>query len=258
MTAPGDLSGILHRLQRIWEKRPHLLLGFKVKLTTLVSHTILVLYLMLCLDTKQNIMRLRILGTDIMHIVSRNKLQPRLLTHAQKPLINDLLRINTMILKLKIEMIRSEDLRQTQCFLLGFLIKALTQIRRNNARQTGTERNDALMIFLEHLRIHSRLIIKPLRKPDRDNLHQIGIPKIILCQKHQMVISILPPDILPIKARPRCHINLTADHRIDSFLFRRPVEINHPIHIAMVGNGDILHAKFLRPAHQLADLTGAI
>ena len=60
---------------------------------------------------------------------------------------------------------------------------------------------------------------------------------------------------LPGKPGARSNIHLAAYHRIDSCLLRGTVKINRPVHNAVVGNGEAVHAKFFRPADNLANFT---
>ena len=47
------------------------------------------------------------------------------------------------------------------------------------ARQTGGKSNDALVIGLQNLHIHTGLIIIAFRKTAADNFHQVGIACIV-------------------------------------------------------------------------------
>ena len=163
-------------------------------------------------------MGLGILCPDIMHIISGNQLQPCLLTHTEKSLVYRFLGINAMILQLQIKMIRPKNIRQTKSFFFCLLIKSLSEICRHDSCQACTQSNNPFMVLFQNLHIHAWLIIKALRKSNGNNLHQIGIACIILCQKHQMIITVISPDIFPVKPGTRCHIDLAADHRIDSLL----------------------------------------
>ena len=122
-----------------------------------------------------------------------------------------------MILKLQIKMIRSKNVSQTKGFFFGLLIKALPEICCHDTCQTGTQSNNPFMVLLQNLHVHTGLIIKAFGKTNGNNLHQIGITGIILCQKHQMVIAVLSSDIFPVKPGARCHVDLAADHGIDPF-----------------------------------------
>ena len=45
------------------------------------------------------------------------------------------------------------------------------------------------------------------------------------------------------KPRPWRHINLTTNDRINASLFRRAVKVNYPVHHAMVGYCQTIHAQ---------------
>ena len=114
------------------------------------------------------------------------------------------------------------------------------------------------MVLLKHLKIHTGPVIISFCKTFADNLHQIGISRIILRQKHQMIIPVLPACQLPVKPGMRRHIDLAADDRIDAFRFRRLIEINDAVHHTVVGDGRTVHAQLFYPLYILFDFIGTV
>ena len=59
--------------------------------------------------------------------------------------------------------------------------------------------------------------------------------------------------VLLIKARARRDIDLAADDRLHARGFRRAVEVDHAVHVAVVGDGDGLLPDLLHARHDVAD-----
>ena len=105
------------------------------------------------------------------------------------------------------------------------------------------------MIFLQKLQIHTRFIIKSFHKSLGNDLHQIAVTLVVLCQKNQMVITVFSTSCFTVKAGSRCNINFTAQDRIDSRSSCRTVKIDHAVHHTMVRNSRTVHAKFFDTVH---------
>ena len=114
------------------------------------------------------------------------------------------------------------------------------------------------MIFFQYRTIHTRLIIIPFCIPLRYNLHQITVSLIIFCQKHQMVITVISTGLFSVKPGTRCHINLTAQNRIDPFRSGCTIKINHTKHHTMISDRCTVHAQLFYAAHVFFNLIRTI
>src|SRR4051794_11615350 len=61
-----------------------------------------------------------------------------------------------------------------------------------------------------------------------------------------------------LAAMPGGHVRFHADNGLDSFLLALVIELDGPVHTAVVGDGDRIHAEIFRPLHQLIDAAGAV
>ena len=111
---------------------------------------------------------------------------------------------------------------------------------------------------LQDLTIHPGPVIKSVHVAFGHDLHQILIALVILRQKDQMIVPVLPSYGLPVKPGTGGHIDLTADNGLDPRLFSRPVKIDHPIHGSVIRDRHTVHAQFFRPRRQLPDLAGTV
>src|SRR6516165_546885 len=61
-----------------------------------------------------------------------------------------------------------------------------------------------------------------------------------------------------IRPLARSHINFATDNRLDPGLLRGLVKLDHPIHVAMVGNGNRRHPVLDRLFHQVGNSDRAV
>ena len=57
---------------------------------------------------------------------------------------------------------------------------------------------------------------------------------------------------------PGCHIHLTADDGLDPLRLAGLIEVDDPVHDAVVGDGHRLLAQLLHPLDQFIDPAGAV
>ena len=108
MTSVCNFFRIFQCFQCIRKETFHIIFRFKVILTTVIPHSVLIGNFFLCLDTKQNIVCLGIISHYVMYIVCRNKFNSSLLAHSEQSLIYSCLVRYSVILKFKKKIIFSE------------------------------------------------------------------------------------------------------------------------------------------------------
>ena len=180
MAALRDRRRVVERLRGVGEKLPHLLLGLEVELPALIAHAVLVGELLVGLQAQQDVMRLRVLFTDVVDIVSRDERYPRLLMHAQKSRVDRLLIAVTVILQFKEIVAFPKDFLIPQGRRLGLVIKMVGQIPRHFARQASGQRDNALVIALQNLQVDPRFIVISIDKSVGDDLHQVAVACVVL------------------------------------------------------------------------------
>ena len=65
-------------------------------------------------------------------------------------------------------------------------------------------------------------------------------------------------DLLEAVPAPGGHVDLTADDGLHPRRLAGPVEVDHPVHAAVVRNRHRLLPQVLHPLHQLLDPAGAV
>ena len=95
----GDLLRILQRLRHVRKQFAHLLFRFQVELTALVTHPVGVRDLLTGLDAEQDVVRLRIVRVNVMHVVRAHQVDPEFLMQAHELLVHQTLLRDAVVLK---------------------------------------------------------------------------------------------------------------------------------------------------------------
>ena len=191
-------------------------------------------------------MRRRILLENVVNIVGADQIDAGLFMKPEKLLINQLLLFYAMILKLQKEIPLSEYLLITQCRCLSLIIIVNRQMAGHFTCQTGTQRNDALMVFFQGLIINTRFIIISLRKAGRYDFHQIMVTGIIFRQQNKMKIPEIIIAFLPVKPGTGAYIDFAADNRLNPRILTRSVKIDHTVHDTVISDCQTVKPQLFR------------
>ncbi len=205
-------------------------------------------------------MGVRILGIGIVHIVRGHQPDAGLPAHPHQLRIDHALRGNAVVLELQKIVPFTEDPLVLESRAFRLLIEAPGEKLLHLARQAGAGRNDPLMIFLKDLPVHAGTVIEAVHETRRDDLHQVSIALIILRKQDEMIIAVLivSPAGLPVKARSRGDVDLTAQDRLDPGRSRCLIKIDDPVHHPVVGDGRAVHPQLRHALHILLDLVGSV
>ena len=201
-------------------------------------------------------MGLPVFREGVVNIIRAHKLNACLTAHPHEQRIDPLLIRDSVVLQLQEKVSLSEDPLKIQGSRLCLIIKAPGQVSLHLARQAGRGRYDTLMVFFQDLLIHAGLVVIPVHKACRYDLHQVRIPGIVLCEKDQMIIPVIicPFTDLAVKPGSRSHIHLTSDDGIDPVRLCLFVEIDNAEHDAVIRDRGAVHSQFLDPGHIFLDL----
>ncbi len=127
---------------------------------------------------------------------------------------------------------------------------------RNFARHAGRTADEVFVVFLYNLVAHPRLVVVfSFDVAGGDNLHQVLVAVVVLGQQDQVIVfAVLGVfDAVVVALR---HINLTADDGFDGgMFFGKFKKLLHPVHVAVVGDGQAGHAHLLGAVEQMLDGT---
>ena len=146
ITSVRNSLGILHCLPGIGKQSLHFLFTLYKILTALITHTVLIRKLLTGLQTKQNIMGLRIRRIRIMHVVGGYQRNLKLSAHFHKLHINRSLFRYSMVLHFQKVITFTKALFIFQSALTRLIHKPLGNISLHLSRQTGRQCNNTLVI----------------------------------------------------------------------------------------------------------------
>ena len=98
---------------------------------------------------------------------------------------------------------------------------------------------------------HPRLVVHAFNVPGGDDFHEVLIAVVVLGEKNQMVIFLVVLVFQFVVVMPG-HIYLASyDRFYGRMLFRKLEELFHPVHVAVVGDGNPRHSEFVRTVEKI-------
>jgi hypothetical protein len=253
-----DFLRILNRFLRIRKKKAHLLLTLNVILSACIHQTVLVLHGLTGLDAKKQLVRLGVRCISVVNVIGGHKRDIHFLADGKKCRVNGPLFRQSMVLKLEEIIALAEAVKVLLSAGSCLSHHTFKYVSRKLARDTGRKGDNALMIFIENLEIHSGPVIIAFRESDTYNLTKVSIADIILGKKYKVVITLLTASDFFVKTGVRRNVYLTAEDRLNAFFSGRLVIIDAAVHNAVVGDGPGGHAQFFEAFHVFFYLIGTV
>ena len=249
---------VVDRFRHKAEEFPHLIRGFHIILSALVAQTVLIHDFLSRLNAEQDVMRVHILPVCIVTVICADQRKAFLVVHPDQLAVDMLLLRDPVILQLEEKVVLPENLPVLKGSFFCPLIIPAHDCFRNLTCKAGRQADNALVIYPKQLFIDARLVIKPVDKTAGDDFHEVLIPFIVLGQKDQVIVSILSCGTFPVKAAFRGDVDLTAENRFDSLLHGLPIEIDTPVHDAVVRNCAGCHPELFDLGYIFRYFVGAV
>ena len=127
---------------------------------------------------------------------------------------------------------------------------------RSHARRAADE---VTAVLLDDLVGHTGLVIVlALDVPDRDDLHEVLVPLIILREEDEVIVFLVLRVLQPVVIVAR-HVYLAADHGLHRReLLRRIAEVLHPVHVPVVRDREAGHAQLAGALEEFRDIGHSI
>ena len=245
------------------EERRHLFGRLEILLKR-IAHTVRIVQIAARIETDQMVVRHGILGEDEVHVVRTDILDAVFGRQLQNHLIDAqlvfvdvrvLLRIARRV-QLQFEVIVfAEDVLEPLDHALGLLDVVVHDGLRHFAAQARRAADQPLVILFDQLLVDTRLVIESLGKRVGDHLAEVVIAFEVLGQQDQVVAGLL---VLVLLEAVFHHVDLAAQNRLDPGVRGGIVEVLDAVHVAVVGNGDGVHAEGLGPLDERLDSGGAV
>ncbi|MNK84344.1 hypothetical protein D3C87_1041910 [compost metagenome] len=152
----------------------------------------------------------------------------------------------------------SEDPLVPEGGLLGFFAAALQDMLRNLASQAGRQGDQALGVLFEQFFVDARLVVEALGMALRDELDEVAVARAVLGKEDQVVVCLAVLGRGLLEAGSRSDVGLATDQGLDTRFLGLAVELDGPVHHAVIGEGERRHLVFGRTLDQFADAARAV
>ena len=259
----GDFERRGQRFGMVREERRHLFGRLEILLKR-IAHTVRIVQIAARIETDQMVVRHSILGEDEVHVVRTDILDAVFGRQLQNHLIDAqlvfvdvrvLLRIARRV-QLQFEVIVfAEDVLEPLDHALSLLDIVVHDSLRHFAAQARRAADQPLVVLFDQLLVDTRLVIESLGKRVGDHLAEVVIAFEVLGQQDQVVAGLL---VLVLLETVFHHVDLAAQNRLDPGVRGGVVKVLDAVHVAVVGNGDGVHAEGLGPLDERLDGGGAV
>jgi hypothetical protein len=134
---------------------------------------------------------------------------------------------------------------------------SLLQKARDLGRHAAGGGNQALGVLGQHIVIDARVVVEALQLGNAGDLQQVLIASFVLSQQQQVGGLLIFLRVVLLDGTG-CHVGLQPDDRLNPRLGGGVVELDHPEHGAMVGDGDGGHVHLVCTLNQLVDVAETI
>ena len=254
-----NFGGVLQGLGAVGKEGRHLLLALDVKLLGLELHAVGVVHRPARLDAHEDVLHLGVLPPQVVGVVGGDEGNARLLVEAHQSGVHLPLGGDAVVLELQVVAVLPEPLPHLQGHLFGLVVVPGGEQLGHLAPQAGGAGDEAAAVLLQQVQIDTGLHVKALQEGLRHHVGQVPVPLLVPAQKHQVgEVGVILVHLLEPGPAPGGHIHLTADDGLDPLRLAGLVEVDHPVHDAVVGDGHRLLAQLLHPLDQLVDPAGAV
>ena len=217
------------------------------------------------LHAQQRVVRLVILAVHVVRVVGGDERRTDLLGDLDQLRVGVALRRQPVILQLDEQVVLAEDLLQAPCLLQRTLLVALQQRLQHVPTQAAGGGDEAVVVLLQQLPVHARLVVVALEEGQAGELDEVAIPLVGLGQQGEVVVELLATFRVatrvvdsatprrPLVARLERHVRLGADDRLDTLLATLLEEVEHAVHVAVIGDAEGRLAILHRLGHQLVE-----
>ena len=110
--------------------------------------------------------------------------------------------------------------------------------------------DEPLCVALEKFPVDARLVVVPLEEREAGELYEVAVSLVVLGEEREVVVLLAPALVraaVVVHLPAACdalgavvvgHVGLGADDRLDALLAALLVEVDDPVHVAVVGDAE--------------------
>ena len=251
-----DDLGVGASLRHHGEQVVHLIRRLDVEFVGLELHFVGVLHGLAGLDAKQDALHLGIVPAQIVSIVRSRHGDARFPRQLDELGQNDGVLFKAVVLQFNVVIALAEQVTVPQRRRLGALIVTCEDSLRDLACKARRQADQALMVLLQQLFVHTGLGVKAFGKGRRDHFDQVFVARFVFAQQDQVIVAVDLVDLIETGAGG--NVDFAPDDGLDARLFGCLIKLHAAVHHAVVGAGNGGLAALLHPIHQLIDAACAV
>ena len=216
------------------------------------------------LDTEQGVVGLGVLPGDVVAVVGGQEGGAELAGDRQQAGHGLALPVDPVVLDLDEQVVLAEDVLEATGPGQGLGLVTRHQGLQDVAAEAGRGGDEALAVLVEQLPVDAGLVEVPLEEGPAGQLDHVPVAGPVLGQQGQVVVElpatlgVAPGVVQPAPTRRALgpalvgHVGLGADDRRDPGVTTGLVEVQDPVHVAVVGDGQRGLAVGLGRGHRVA------
>ena len=180
-------------------------------------------------------------------VVGAHQRDVELLRKTHEHRVCSLLLLESVVLQLEVVPVAEDGLEPCSPLLRRFPL-VVEQVLQDFASQTCRQADQVVAVARQYLVVDPGLVVEALGVGKRGELHQVVVAVVVHRQKDQMVHV-----VMPLRHRARVpsvagvHVELASYDGLDACRLACLVELQRAVHVAVVGDGQCIHAAFLAP-----------
>lgn len=192
----------------------------------------------------------RVFAAQVVDVVGRDDPDAVLLGERRHAFDHALLFGEPVSLNLEIEAVGGKDLTVFEDLAAKVLFGSAQGSSVDFARETGAHADEAAGVLAEDVLVDPRLVVEPIDVGHRREAHEVAVTFLVPREQRE-VEERAPRRPLLLEPAPRGDVGLHADDRPDAFGSALPIELDRPEEVAVIGEGERVHAALLRRSDEL-------
>ena len=248
----GEGFGVLR------EGEGHLRGALQVELRGVEAEALGVFELLARPDAEQHVVGVGVVLQQVVGVVRGHEGQARALPHARERAVHPPLLLEPVLHHLEEEPALVEDLAELAHHPQRLGLVAVAQRHPELAGEAAGEADDPPVVLLQELLVDARTVVEALGVPRGHELDEVVVALGAGGEQGQVVVGVGDPGGALVEPAPRGHVDLAAEDGRNTPVAAGVVERHRPEHVAVIGDGQRLHAEPRGLVHEGVDLAGPV
>jgi hypothetical protein len=257
VAAVGDLLAAAHGLAVLGEEAVHLLRRPDVELVAAVAQPALVGAGLACVDAQEHVVGGGVGLAQVVGVAGRHQRQAEPVGDGDGTRGALLLDVQAVVLDLDVEVV-AEDAVEPAGQLRRLVDLVLEDVLAELARGAAGQADQALLVRFEQLLVDARDVVVALQEGDGGHLDEVLEAGAVAGQQGEVVAGVAAAAGLAVGALAGGDVRLVADDRVEAGRLALAVELDGAVQVAVVGQGQGVHAQLPGPRHQLGHAAGPV